>query len=124
LDLDVVKTQLQPPGVQSLTPLETILQGVARRFGVGWSELRSGRREREIVLPRQIAMYLGRRWTELSLDEIGTFFGGRDHTTVLHACQKIDRALAQDLTLTGIVQELEEDLHAAPVLCGKPVETV
>jgi chromosomal replication initiator protein len=55
-------------------------------------------------------MYLARRLTQLSLREIGDYFGGRDHTTVLHACRKVEQALESDLHLCGAVRQLHADL--------------
>ena len=55
-------------------------------------------------------MYLARRLTPLSLGQIGAHFGGRDHSTVLHACRKVEQALARDTTLSGAVRQLHADL--------------
>ncbi len=73
-----------------LTP-ERILAAVGERFGVKGEALVGKRRTQVIALPRQVAMYLLRQLTDLSLAEIGRIFGGRDHTTVLYACEKIAR---------------------------------
>jgi len=62
------------------------------------------------MLPRQVGMYLARRLTPLSLEQIGAYFGGRDHSTVLHACRKVERALAEDPGLIGAVRQLHADL--------------
>jgi chromosomal replication initiator protein len=55
-------------------------------------------------------MYLARQLTELSLQQIGAYFGGRDHSTVLHACRKVEQALARDVSLSGAVRQLHADL--------------
>ena len=55
-------------------------------------------------------MYLARRLTRLSLEQIGRYFGGRDHSTVLHACRKVEEALAHDAALSGAVRQLHADL--------------
>ena len=65
---------------------------------------------RDALLPRQIGMYLARQLTELSLEQIGDYFGGRDHSTVLHACRKVEQALASDVTVSGAVRQLHADL--------------
>jgi chromosomal replication initiator protein len=57
-------------------------------------------------------MYLARHLTGFSLEEIGAYFGGRDHSTVLHACRKVRRALTDDPTLSGLVRQLRQDLVA------------
>jgi chromosomal replication initiator protein len=55
-------------------------------------------------------MYLARQLTELSLGQIGAYFGGRDHTTVLHACRKVEKVLTEDAALSGTVRQLYQDL--------------
>ncbi len=84
--------------------IEDIQRVVARHYNVSKSELLSNRRTRTIVRPRQIAMYLAKMLTPRSLPEIGRRFGGRDHTTVLHAVRKIEGNAAGD---TKLSQELE-----------------
>ncbi|MEQ9248835.1 MAG: chromosomal replication initiator protein DnaA, partial [Nitratireductor sp.] len=85
--------------------IEDIQRIVARHYNVSKTELLSNRRTRTIVKPRQVAMYLSKVMTPRSLPEIGRRFGGRDHTTVLHAVRKIegltdgDRQLAQEIEL-------------------------
>jgi len=66
---------------------------VAQYFDISFQDMKARKRTKAIAYPRQIAMYLSRDLTDLSLPEIGQFFGGRDHTTVLHACEKIDKEL-------------------------------
>ena len=83
--------------------IEDIQRVVARHYNVSRGDLLSSRRTANVVRPRQVAMYLAKTLTLRSLPEIGRRFGGRDHTTVLHAVRKIDgltttdRALAQDI---------------------------
>lgn len=84
--------------------IEEIQRIVARHYNVSKSELLSNRRTRTIVRPRQIAMYLAKALTPRSLPEIGRRFGGRDHTTVLHAVRKIEDSASGD---TKLSQELE-----------------
>ena len=90
--------------------VERIAQRVGRYFRVETRRLQGRDRSRQALLPRQIGMYLARRLTDLSLDQIGAYFGGRDHSTVLHACRKVEQALADDLALSGAVRELQADL--------------
>ena len=73
--------------------IDSILEGVARFFNVKPSDLKGPRRTKQVVMPRQIAMYLARKNTGMSLPEIGRRFGGRDHTTVIHGVRKITRQL-------------------------------
>jgi chromosomal replication initiator protein len=85
--------------------IDEIQKKVAEHFNMKMSEMISARRARAVARPRQVAMYLAKQLTSRSLPEIGRKFGGRDHTTVMHACKKIeelvetDRALAEDVEL-------------------------
>jgi len=90
--------------------MEEIAQAVARWFGVRPEQLKAKGRSKEVVLPRQLAMYLIRERLSASLPEIGQFFGGRDHTTVLYAVQKIERQLKTDPKLKAAAEELLERL--------------
>jgi len=89
-----------------LITADFIQRCVAEEFGVSLQDLKTRRRNKNIVLPRQVAMYLCRELTELSLPEIGDFFGGKDHTTVLHSYNKIKGGLDRDLGLKGRVEKL------------------
>ena len=90
-----VLQQYVHPEPDQTTP-ERILTTVAERYGVKIEALCGNRRTRTVVLPRQVAMYLSRQLTDLSLAEIGRMFGGRDHTTVLYACEKIGGMISAD----------------------------
>jgi chromosomal replication initiator protein len=87
-----------------------IVARVSDYFHVPTADLMSARRTRAVLLPRQVSMYLSRQMTTLSLHEIGACFGGRDHTTVLHACRKVAEALARDNLLAGTVRQLQAAL--------------
>jgi chromosomal replication initiator protein len=86
--------------------IEDIQRIVARHYSVSRQEMISNRRTRTIVKPRQIAMYLSKTMTPRSFPEIGRRFGGRDHTTVLHAVRKIEGLLGQDTKLSHEVELL------------------
>jgi chromosomal replication initiator protein len=90
--------------------VERIAQRVGRYFQVEPRRLQERSRSRGTLLPRQVGMYLARQLTELSLQQIGAYFGGRDHSTVLHACRKVEKALAHDVRLSGAVRQLHADL--------------
>jgi chromosomal replication initiator protein len=90
--------------------VERITERVGTYFQVEPREIVSRRRLRNALLPRQVGMYLARRLTPLSLEQIGTYFGGRDHSTVLHACRKVEEALTRDAALSGAVRRLQADL--------------
>jgi chromosomal replication initiator protein len=81
------------------TNIENIQKVVAQFYGIKMTEILSKRRTRSIAWPRQMAMYLARDLTSKSLPEIGEAFGGRDHTTVLHACRKVVAQLDACLTV-------------------------
>jgi chromosomal replication initiator protein len=89
-----------------------ILQAVAQHFGLKVSELRSKGRQRAIVFPRQIAMFLCRELTNASLAAIARDFGGRDHTTVLHACAKIAGLEAHDERVAHVLWHLRRMLRS------------
>jgi chromosomal replication initiator protein len=90
--------------------VERIAQRVGRYFQVDLRQICSRRRSRQVLLPRQVGMYLARQLTALSLEQIGAYFGGRDHSTVLHACRKVEQALDRDAQLCGAVRTLRADL--------------
>lgn len=87
--------------------IDDIQRVVARHYNVSKSDLLSSRRTRTIVRPRQIAMYLAKVLTPRSLPEIGRRFGGRDHTTVLHAVRKIEGLIVGDITLAEEIELLK-----------------
>lgn len=89
---------------------EYILDIVANYFHLKPEELISAKRTRNIAYPRQIAMYLCRKLTDLSLPKIGEKFGGRDHTTIIHGFDKISRELQTDIELTQMLNELESKI--------------
>ncbi len=91
--------------------IDDILRVVTKHFGVNRSDLLSSRRNRSIVRPRQIGMYLAKSLTARSLPEIGRRFGGRDHTTVLHAIRKVDELIADDSALREDVEILKRLLR-------------
>ena len=84
---EVLKDLLKEP--KKLITVDFIQRCVAEEFGVSLQELKTKRRNKQVVFPRQIAMYLSRELTDLSLPEVGELFGGKDHTTVLHSYKKI-----------------------------------
>lgn len=90
--------------------LEEIQKKVAAHYSIKLSDMSSDRRVRQVARPRQVAMYLAKKLTTLSLPEIGKNFGGRDHTTVLHAVKKIEQALKEDVKLAEDVDLLSNIL--------------
>jgi chromosomal replication initiator protein len=91
--------------------IEEIQRIVARHYNVSRSDLLSSRRTANVVRPRQVAMYLAKTLTLRSLPEIGRRFGGRDHTTVLHAVRKIEHLVGNDTSLADEVESLKRQLQ-------------
>ncbi|MDE3102119.1 MAG: chromosomal replication initiator protein DnaA [Chloroflexota bacterium] len=102
---------LQTPRRQNLSP-EKIVEVVARYYQVPVDQLRGKARDKQIVLPRQVAMYLMREETEAPLLRIGAALGGRDHSTVLHGCEKIEREMSESDDFRREVGALREMLYA------------
>jgi chromosomal replication initiator protein len=86
--------------------IDEIQRRVAEHFNIKLAEMTSSRRARMVARPRQVAMYLAKQLTSRSLPEIGRKFGGRDHTTVIHATSKIARMIREDRDVYNLVQEL------------------
>jgi len=112
ITLDLAREVLKDCIRQIKKPLhfQTIQECVADEFGVSLVELKTKRRNKNIVLPRQIAMYLSRRLTEASLPEIARFFGGKDHTTVLYAYNKIKSELENNTDLKHRVHKIIQNI--------------
>ena len=91
--------------------IEEIQKRVAAHYNIRLGEMFSARRSRAIARPRQVAMYLSKQLTERSLPEIGRKFGGRDHTTVMHAVRKIDELCALDSSFSEDVELLRRMLE-------------
>ena len=95
---------------RKLVNIEAILEAVSKRYNVRVSQILSKHRLRSITLPRHIAMHLSRKLTGMSLSEIGGYIGGRDHSTVIHADEKIATLAKRDKNLLLILQKLESNL--------------
>ena len=92
---------------------DLIMAIVAEHFGVTVDDLKSKRRNREVSVPRQIAMFLVRELNGTSLPTIGMEFGGKDHTTVIHACKKVEDDLKTDLQLKETINTLKKRIQGA-----------
>jgi chromosomal replication initiator protein len=91
--------------------IELIIQAVSDYYHVKRTEVLGKRRHKSVSLPRQMCMYLARHHTRHSLEEIGAHFGGRDHTTVMHAVRSVDARRRDDAGLEAAVAELEGRLR-------------
>jgi chromosomal replication initiator protein len=109
---DVLK-DVFPQGEMRQVSIERIQELVSDRFGLSLQELCGDKRSQNIVYPRQVAMYLSRELTDSSLPKIGKQFGGRDHTTVIHATSKIARMIREDRSVYNLVQELTARIKQA-----------
>ncbi len=110
--LDFIKKVIREiTGNKKSVSIEAILYAVSDRFNVSISQLQSKSRTRSLTLPRQITMYLSRKLTNMSLTEIGGFLGGRDHSTVIHADEKIIELLKKDKNLLFVLQKIESELQ-------------
>ncbi|MCX5979024.1 MAG: chromosomal replication initiator protein DnaA [Chloroflexi bacterium] len=98
------------PNPKRILEPEQVVSVVAEHFGLTVEQLRGPKRDREIVVPRQIAAYLSREETDASLVRIGGALGGRDHSTIIHGCAKIEREMSYDAELRREVALLREAL--------------
>jgi chromosomal replication initiator protein len=92
--------------------IEEIQKRVAEHFNIKLAEMSSARRSRQVARPRQVAMYLAKQLTSRSLPEIGRKFGGRDHTTVMHAVKKVEELKAADQGFSEDVELLKRMLQS------------
>jgi chromosomal replication initiator protein len=109
---DVLK-DVFPQGEATQVSIRRIQEAVSERFSLSLQELCGDKRSQNIVYPRQVAMYLSRELTDSSLPKIGREFGGRDHTTVIHATTKIARMIREDRSVYNLVQELTARIKQA-----------
>ncbi len=93
--------------------IQEVADAVLARYSARLSELQGKRRSQSVTLPRQVCMFLARRLTNRSLEEIGSFFGGRDHSTVLHAERKIRHLVEHDPAFRGLIEAVERDILRA-----------
>jgi len=101
--------------------ISVIQNAVCERFGLSVNELVSPKRSHAISYPRQVAMYLSRELTDASLPKIGKEFGGRDHTTVMHATSKITRLIGEDRSVYNLVQDLTTRIKQVRTTSGLDV---
>jgi chromosomal replication initiator protein len=114
IGLEIAQTALgddgvAPAGTPQLT-IQNIIDAVTHFFGVKLADLQSKRRHRSITVPRQVCMYLARKRTRYSLEEIGGYFGGRDHTTVLHAIRTTDDRMSLEAEFKQQIEHIDKQL--------------
>lgn len=112
ITLDMAKNVLRDliGDKKKIVTMEDIQEAVCTQFHVKMTELKSRRRSKTLVHPRQIAMYLCRELTDASYPEIGRHFGGKDHTTIIHACRQVAKAKDTDQTLHATLESLKEQI--------------
>lgn len=112
LAANVLKDMINPTGPKIIT-VKLIQEVVSDYYKIRIEDLKAKKRTRAVAFPRQIAMYMCRELTDLSLPQIGKEFGGRDHTTVIHAHEKISTDLREDPSLQDVLKELNHRLKNA-----------
>jgi chromosomal replication initiator protein len=116
IDLELAQTALEgqiEPTTRHIS-ITDIIEVVTKYFDVRLADLQSKRRSQSITEPRQICMYLARNLTKHSLEEIGGHLGGRDHTTVMHGCNKINQAKDTDPKISALLNNLTKQITQAP----------
>jgi len=109
IDVELAQEALKdiiPSSKPKMITIYDIQKIVSDYYGIKVDELKGRKRTKSVVLPRQIAMYLSREMTDLSLPKIGEEFGGKDHTTVIHAHEKIQQALLEDHAIQKVIKEV------------------
>jgi len=100
------------PRNANLNPVR-IIEVVSKHFGIQQADLLGTRRQKELVHPRQILMYLLRHELNYSFPKIGRELGGKDHTTIIHGCEKIEKELARDTNLKDEMAIIKEQVYAS-----------
>jgi len=114
IDMKVTETVLKDFAIHSIQniTIEKIISHICKYYNLQNDDLIGKKRPKNIALPRQIAMYLSRRLTDASLPKIGSSFGGRDHTTVIHAYEKIEKMRKEDRSFDNLLQQFEEQIRS------------
>ena len=113
IDLEKAKNLLRDTFAspkQGNISIEIIQKVIAEKYGISVSDIKGKKRNKNIVIPRQFAMYIARELTEHSTTEIGSEFGNRDHTTVMHSCQKVEELLISDPTVHTTIEMLKRSI--------------
>ncbi len=113
ITVDLAKEVLQNTlkGAQREVTIENIQKTICDYFNIKVGDLKAKRRTKDIALPRQVAMYLCRKYTSTSFPAIGYKFGGRDHSTVIHASRTIEKRIKEDPHMQATVEKLEKNLQ-------------
>ncbi|WP_313134995.1 chromosomal replication initiator protein DnaA [Anaerocolumna sp.] len=107
---EALKDLISPEDKKQVTP-ELIIDVIAEHFNITSADIYSVNKSRNIAFPRQVAMYLSRKLTDYSLAEIGKLLGNRDHTTVLHGIDKVEKTMKKDLSLQNTIDVLNKKIN-------------
>ena len=113
IDLNMAKDALKhlvKEKEEKVVTIDEIQKAVASFYDIKFSEMKSKKRHKNIALPRQIAMYMAREFGGFSFPEIGSSFGGNDHSTAIHACRKIERELKENAEIKQAVRSLKQNI--------------
>ncbi|MCB2189468.1 MAG: chromosomal replication initiator protein DnaA [Deltaproteobacteria bacterium] len=121
--LDLARRVVGPLVGERRVGVEEVLKAVSSRYGLKVSDLKSGRKTRDVTHPRQVAMYLARRLTRSSFPEIGRALGGKDHSTVVKGVKKIEEMLGKEPNLAEDVRDLERELLGGGYMPGAGLRT-
>ncbi len=113
ITIDLVKEVLQNTLKSSHreVTIENIQKSICDYFNIKIGDLKAKRRTRDIAVPRQVAMYLCRKYTSTSFPAIGYKFGGRDHSTVIHASKTVEKKIKEDPYMQATIEKLEKNLN-------------
>lgn len=111
IDMALVQEVLKKKNVEEKVTVEEIIKIVAGKFGIKINELKAAKKNKNLTVPRHIAMYLARKMTTCSYPDIGEKIGGRDHSTVIYACNKIKKIIDTDGNIKSVIQNIEDMLH-------------
>ncbi|MBC7771628.1 MAG: chromosomal replication initiator protein DnaA [Pyrinomonadaceae bacterium] len=114
VDLEMARAALgeEPGRTEKQIQIQSIINVVTDYYGIKITDLQSKRRHRSVALPRQVCMFLARKHTRHSLEEIGGYFGGRDHTTVMHAVRTIEFKVGAEADFLRLMKSLEETIKS------------
>lgn len=104
---------MQSKGKEAGLNIQTIIKVVCNYFNVNVSDLKGKKKNKSLAQPRQIAMYLAKQLTNFSFTEIGAEFGNRDHTTVMHACDRISSTCSVDPELKSVIDKMKKEIQAS-----------
>ncbi|MEO1396994.1 MAG: chromosomal replication initiator protein DnaA [Cyanobacteria bacterium J06634_5] len=113
MTVDNLVAVLDPPAERVESSPKTVIKAVSDAFKISIEDLKSNSRRREISQARQVAMYLMRQHTDLSLPKVGDQFGGKDHTTVMYSCDKVAQLIKRDLNLAQKIREVSDRITLA-----------